>query len=196
MDILYQNKDYVIIIKPVGIESEQDGPALLTQQLGGTFFPLHRLDKNVSGVMVYARNREAAALLSRCIQEGKMIKEYVAWVHGRPEPEGEWTDLLYKDPRKNKVFVVNRKRNGVKEARLSYQVLKTEEEKSLVQVRLFTGRTHQIRVQFSSRGFPLIGDHKYGARDAEKAPLLYSFRLTFPWKGENAVYSHLPFWAE
>ena len=194
MDILYQNKDYVIIIKPVGIESEQDCPALLTQQLGGTFFPLHRLDKNVSGVMVYARNKETAATLSRCIQDGKMIKEYVAWVHGQPEPEGEWTDLLYKDPRKNKVFVVNRKRNGVKEARLSYQVLKTEEEKSLVQVRLFTGRTHQIRVQFSSRGLPLVGERKYAVLNDPCEIALWSHKIAFthPGTGEWTEFSKEP----
>lgn len=196
MNILHQTPDYAVILKPVGLDSETECPEEIRRHLGGEIYPLHRLDKNVSGVMVYARTRAAAAALSRAVQEGSMIKEYVAWVHGTPPAEGEWTDLIYKDPRKNKVFVVNRKRNGVKEARLSYQVLKTEKDQSLVQVRLFTGRTHQIRVQFSSRAFPLVGDHKYGARDAEKAPLLYSFRITFPWQGKTRVYTHLPPWAE
>lgn len=196
VEILHQNKDFAVVIKPVGLDAEKECPEALKAQLGGEIYPLHRLDKNVGGVMVYARNKQTAAALSRCIQEGCMVKEYVAIVHGTPEKEGTLEDLLYKDPRKNKVFVVNRKRNGVKEARLSYQVLKTEKENSLVQVRLFTGRTHQIRVQFASRGFPLLGDHKYGARDDEKTPQLFSFRISFPWKGETLVFSALPDWAK
>ena len=124
-----------------------------------------------------------------------MIKEYVPMVHGTPPEGGDWTDLLWKDSAKNKVFVVKRERKGVKKARLEFTRL-TAGEASLVHVRLHTGRSHQIRVQFASRGFPLVGDHKYGARDDSPAPMLFSCRLTFPWKGQTVRYEQLPEWAE
>ena len=124
-----------------------------------------------------------------------MVKEYVALVHGQPEETGDWTDLLFKDARKNKVFVVQRARAGVKEARLTYRRLFAGEDASLVRIRLYTGRSHQIRVQFSSRTFPLLGDHKYGARDALSQPMLYSCCLTFPWKKSELRFEHLPEWA-
>lgn len=124
-----------------------------------------------------------------------MVKEYVAMVHGTPPERGDWTDLLWKDSSKNKVFVVKRERKGVKDARLEFNRL-TAGETSLVHIRLHTGRSHQIRVQFASRGFPLVGDHKYGARDDSPAPMLFSCRLTFPWKGQIVRYEHLPEWAE
>ncbi|MGN0977334.1 MAG: RluA family pseudouridine synthase [Faecousia sp.] len=194
MDILYSDQDIAVCIKPVGLDSEKEVPAALTQALGGDFYPVHRLDKNVGGVMVYARNSRAAAALSKTIQEGGMIKEYVALVHGTPPESGDWQDLLWKDNRKNKVYVVKRQRAGVKEARLEFSRL-SQGETSLVRVRLHTGRSHQIRVQFASRGFPLVGDHKYGARDASQAPMLYSCRITFPWQGKSAVFEALPDWA-
>ena len=194
MDIVYSDWDLAVCIKPVGLDSEQEVPAALKEQLGGEVFPIHRLDKNVGGVMVYARTRQAAAGLSKIVQEGSMIKEYVAIVHGTPPEEGDWTDLLWKDSRKNKVFVVKRERGGVKKARLEYRRL-TAGENSLVRIRLHTGRSHQIRVQFSSRGFPLVGDHKYGSRDEKTAPMLFSCRIMFPWKGQAKVFEALPEWA-
>ena len=195
MDILYSDRELVICVKPVGLDSEAQVPAALAEQLGGTLFPIHRLDKNVGGVMVYARTKQAAAALSKAVQEGTMVKEYVALVHGMPPESGDWTDLLWKDSSKNKVFVVKRERGGVKKARLEFQRL-TAGETSLVRVRLHTGRSHQIRVQFSSRGFPLVGDHKYGSRDEKTAPMLFSCCLTFPWKGENKRFEALPEWAQ
>ena len=193
MEILHSDKDFVVCIKPVGVDSEHELPAMLQENLGGEIFTLHRLDKNVGGIMVYARNKTAAAALSKTIAQGEMVKEYVALVHGAPPPEGDWEDLLFKDSRKNKVFVVKRQRNGVKMARLTYRCLKTGEQ-SLVRIRLYTGRSHQIRVQFSSRGFPLVGDHKYGSRDDAKAPMLYSCCITFPYKGTEYRFEHLPEW--
>lgn len=194
MEILYQDRDLVICQKPVGLDSEAQLPQALKETLGGEIFTVHRLDMNVGGVMVYARTKQAAAELSRLIQEGKMIKEYVAQVHGTPPDRGDWTDLLFKDSRRNKVFVVDRQRSGVKEARLTFTRLRGEET-SLVQIRLYTGRSHQIRVQFASRGYPLVGDHKYGARDDISAPRLFSFRITFPWKGKEMQFSAMPDWA-
>ena len=192
MDILHSDRDLVVCVKPVGLDSEGEVPAALKAQLGGEVFPLHRLDKNVGGVMVYARTKSAAAALSKAIQNGEMVKEYLAKVHGTPPVAGILTDLLFKDSRKNKVFVVKKARAGVKEAKLQYRHL----GEGLIHVRLFTRRSHQIRVQFSSRGFPLVGDHKYGSRAEETAPMLFSCRITFPYKGKIHRYSALPVWAE
>jgi len=194
MDILYSDKHYAVIIKPVGLDSELEVVAALKEELDGDLFPIHRLDKNVGGVMVYARTRQAAAALSKAVQEGTMVKEYVAMVHGTPPESGDWTDLLFKDSSKNKVFVVKKERKGVKKARLEFKTLRTGEE-SLVRIRLHTGRSHQIRVQFSSRGFPLVGDHKYGSRDEKTEPMLFSCRITFPWKGAELQFEKLPDWA-
>ncbi len=180
----------MVCIKPVGLDAEHELPAML----GDEIYTVHRLDKNVGGVMVYAKTREAAASLSKQIQNGLMVKEYVALVEGIPPEEGVLEDLLFKDSRKNKVFVVDRQRAGVKAAKLSYKLLASGEH-SLVRVRLYTGRSHQIRVQFASRGFPLVGDHKYGARGKEKEIYLFSCQLTFIHRGKSCSFSALPSWA-
>ena len=195
MEIIDSCADYCVCAKPVGLDAEQGVPSQLTVQLGGEFFPIHRLDVNVGGVMVYARNKSAAAALSRAVQEGTMVKEYVAMVHGTPPETGDWEDLLWKDSRKNKVFVVRRQRAGVKPARLEFRRLSAGAE-SLVRIRLHTGRSHQIRVQFSSRGYPLVGDHKYGSRSEKTEPMLFSCALTFPWKGQEKRYERLPDWGK
>lgn len=194
MEILFSDPQIVVCIKPVGQDSEHQVPDLLRQELGGEIFPLHRLDKNVGGVMICARTKKAAADFSRLIQDGALIKEYVALVHGTPPETGDWEDLLFKDSRKNKVFVVKRQRVGVKKARLEYNRL-TQGDTSLVRVRLHTGRSHQIRVQFASRGFPLVGDRKYGGKADFPAPMLYSCCITFPYKGETRRFEKLPDWA-
>ena len=195
MEILYSDKGIAVCIKPVGLDSEAEVPAALKEQLGGEVFPIHRLDKNVGGVMVYARTKQAATALSKAVQEGTMVKEYVAMVHGTPTESGDWSDLLFKDSSKNKVFVVKKERQGVKKARLEFKTIRSGED-SLVRIRLHTGRSHQIRVQFSSRGFPLVGDHKYGSRDDKKEPMLFSCCITFPWKGEDKRFEALPDWAD
>lgn len=189
MQILYSDENIIVCVKPVGVDSEHELPALL----GGQIYALHRLDQNVGGVMVYAKNKKTAAEFSKMIQEGLLVKEYVAMVHGAPAPEGDLQDLLFKDSRKNKVFVVKKQRAGVKAARLTYKLVRAG-ERSLVRIRLYTGRSHQIRVQFSSRGFPLVGDHKYGSRAAETAPMLFSCCLTFPYKGSQMRLEKLPEW--
>lgn len=194
MNILYEDKDIVVCVKPVGVDSEHELPEMLRSAIDSELYTLHRLDKNVGGVMVYARNKAAAAKFSHLIQEGKMVKEYVAMVHGSPPENGDWQDLLFKDSRKNKVFVVKRQRAGVKPARLEYKRL-TAGSESLVHIRLHTGRSHQIRVQFSSRGFPLVGDHKYGSKAQVSAPMLYSCKITFPYKNQPCSFESYPNWA-
>ena len=193
MEIIYSDQNIIVCVKPVGLDSEKQVPDLLKAQSGGEIYTVHRLDMNVGGVMVYARRKQTAAELSKAIQEGTMIKEYTAVVHGTPPEKGDWEDLLWKDSRKNKVFVVKRIRNGVKKARLEFIRL-TEGEISQVRIRLHTGRSHQIRVQFASRGYPLVGDHKYGSRDKKTSPMLYSCKITFPYQGNDVSFESIPDW--
>ena len=195
MNIIYSDRDLAVILKPVGMDAEHQVPALISEQLGGEVFPIHRLDLNVGGVMVYARTKPAAAALSKLVQEGQFVKEYRCLVHGTPPENGVLEDYLFKDSRKNKVFVVKKERKGVKKASLEYIRL-TEGSPALLHVKLHTGRSHQIRVQFASRGFPLVGDHKYGSRDEAREPKLFSCRITFPWKGETRVFEAFPEWGK
>ena len=199
IQILYYDKDIVVCIKPCGISSQntpqKDGlPDRLLEQLGADYIAtLHRLDTGVSGVMVYALNQKSANILSSQIQDGTFKKHYIARVYGRPEnDEGVFEDLLFKDSKKNKSFVVKNERKGVKKAKLSYKVLEHDEKTSLVEILLYTGRSHQIRVQFSSRGMPLVGDGKYGARDNEKNIALTCVKLEFvhPYTKENVCFSY------
>ncbi len=192
--ILYEDHHLVVCIKPSGVlsqpspsETEGDMLSLLREQLSLSYVGLiHRLDRGVGGVMVFAKTPAAAGKLSAAVADRSLTKEYLALVGGVPDSAaGEMTDLLYKDAAKGRSFVVDRKRAGVKEARLLYRTLATlphptdaEKSISLVRVHLLTGRTHQIRVQFSSRAMPLYGDGKYGGR--EHAPIgLWSYRLRF-----------------
>lgn len=189
MEILYEDAHVVVCVKEAGVASElspggNDMVTLLRADGRKEIFPVHRLDTATTGVMVYAKTKEAAAFLSREIAESRFSKEYAALVHGVPaEPEGTWEDLLYRDKQKNKSYVVKRERKGVKKAKLSYELIETKTAEkgvfSLVSVKLFTGRTHQIRVQFASRGLPLAGDGKYGAADNIKRLGLQCVRLSF-----------------
>ena len=194
LTVLYEDDALAVCLKPVGVlsqsapgESGGDMLSLLREQLGcRDVYLIHRLDRGVGGVMVFAKRQDAAGRLSAAVADRSLIKEYVAMVHGAPtESQGEMVDLLYKDAAKNKSFVVQRQRAGVKSAQLTYRVLASYEDEegaplTLVRIRLGTGRTHQIRVQFSSRGMPLVGDGKYGARDHGVSVALWSCRLCFP----------------
>ena len=204
MNILFEDESIIVCIKPPSLVSEQttggDSLAdLLAARNSGYIGVVHRLDRGVGGVMVYAKTAEAAGALSRQVQERVFQKEYLAIIHGAPaEASGTWTDLLFHDRRINKSYVVSRKRAGVKEAILDYVVQKSGTDErhgtlSLVRVKLHTGRTHQIRVQFSSRRHPLLGDGKYGASDGCSIAL-FSTRIAFthPKSGKALCFEALP----
>lgn len=192
--ILYEDKHIIACIKPVGVLSQggkaANMPELLKEHC--EVFPVHRLDKEVGGVMVFAKTHTAAGKMSALIAEGKTAKEYYAVVCGEPENKsGAFEDLLFKDSIKNKSYVVDRMRKGVKKASLEYETQKTlkDENKiySLVKIKLHTGRTHQIRVQFSSRKMPLLGDGKYGGKSEKCKTALWSHSLAFvhPFTGKK-----------
>ena len=204
MTIVYEDADVTVAVKPAGMLSEPDGSGadILTavrDQTGRSCLTVNRLDRGTEGLMVLANDRTAAAALSSAIAAGQMEKEYLAAVAGTPEPpEGEMRDLLYHDARANRSFPVKRMRKGVREAVLTYRTEQTAERDgvplALVRIRLRTGRTHQIRVQFASRGMPLLGDRKYGSRLTGPAPALYACGLSFPHPatGERCSFSSLP----
>ncbi len=195
--LLYEDRDIVVCIKPVGLLSEKGGmPDILANQCSAKeVYVVHRLDRAVGGLMVYAKNPAAAAKLSAAMSAGAFKKEYFALVHGRPDEEkGTMRDLLFKDSAKNKSYVVKRMRKGVKEAELEYTLLESKNGMSLVRIRLHTGRSHQIRVQFSSRGMPLVGDVKYGSVNKDCSIALWSAALSFPHpkSGEQMSFSASP----
>ena len=202
MKALFEDNDIIVIVKPVGVPSEdtKNGEKgilnlLKTENNLTDVFLLHRLDRNVGGVMVFAKNKKSAACISKQIQENTFKKTYLAVTDGViEEKQGVYKDLLFKDSSKNRSFVVNRMRKGVKEASLEYVVLSETENKTLVKVTLHTGRTHQIRVQFSSRKTPLCGYVKYGSKDRQSDIALFSHSITFthPTTNELLTFTEYP----
>ena len=200
MDILYQDKRILVAIEPVGVLSTDEAggmPQLLRGELGdekACVRTVHRLDAAVSGVMVFARSAKASSLLSEQMRQRRFTKEYLAVVHGCPPSSGELIDLLGRDKQRRITFVADAPGPEVREAKLHYKVLENREGLSLVSVRLYTGRTHQIRVQFASRGFPLAGDRKYGIDDGFDNIALWSHRIGFahPETGESVEFTALP----
>lgn len=199
IDILYKDNSIIVCIKQPGELSQAGKPgersllSALEETCGMPVYPVHRLDRETGGVMVYARTKEAAARLCEAVAHRELEKEYVCIVRGVPdEREGIYRDLLLHDQQRNKSFIVDRMRGGVKEAVLSYRVLDSKEGTSLVRVRLQTGRTHQIRVQFAGRKTPLIGDGKYGGGRGELA--LWSCHLAFdhPKSGKRISFDSMP----
>ena len=199
MEILYADGDIVVCVKPARVLSTDEPgglPELLRQTLGTEDFrTVHRLDRVVSGLMVVARNAAAASELSRQVREDDFGKEYLAVLHGAPaEQSGTLRDLLGRDKARKMTFVADAPAKGVQEAVLDYRVLSGNVHMSKVHVRLHTGRTHQIRVQFASRGLPLVGERKYSERNDPCEIALWSYRLAFthPKTGEPMEFTLQP----
>ena len=195
--ILYEDAHLVLCVKPVGVLSEDSAkgacmPALLreyyrAQGKSDYIATVHRLDRLVGGVMLFSRRREVTGKLTAAVAEHRVTKEYLAVLRGTPEAdEATLTDLLFRDAAHNKSYVVKRMRKGVREASLHYAVQGKRDGLALVRLQLHTGRPHQIRVQFSSRGLPLLGDIRYGSK-ADCSPALWSTRLalTHPVTGKS-----------
>ena len=185
MEIVYLDPDILVCVKPARVLSTDEPgglPDLLREALGNPgadIRTVHRLDRVVSGLMVLARNAKAASELSRQIRDGEFEKEYLAVVHGTPEERGTLRDLLGRDKARRMTFVAEAPAKGVQEAVLHYQRLIAGEGLAKVRIQLETGRTHQIRVQFSSRGFPLVGERKYAELGDPCEIALWSYRLAF-----------------
>lgn len=201
--IIYQDSEIVVCEKPYGVSSQESAGenmvSLLRDECGCEIYPVHRLDTQTTGLMVYAKTQKSAAKLSAQMQDKSFKKEYLCLCHGDVPNGGEMVDFLFHDRLKNKSFAVKTKRSGAKEARLEFTRICEKNVGEcrlfLVKVNLFTGRTHQIRVQFASRGYPLYGDGKYGARDNAKIHL-HSAHISFvhPSTGERQEYSSAPEW--
>ena len=200
MEIIYQDSRIVVVVKPAGVLSTDEPggmPSLLRQALGTDCIrTVHRLDAQTGGVMVFARSRMAASLLSQQVRERRFSKCYLAAVHGTPRPQsGEMRDLLGRDSARRVTYVADAPSADTRVALLTYETLDTSGGLSLVRVQLHTGRTHQIRVQFASRGLPLAGDRKYGLPEDTTAPLaLWAYQLSFthPQTGQEMSFTCPP----
>ena len=208
-EILYENRELIVCIKPPLTPSQPDTTkdvdmtVLIRSHLEAKgdksdVFVVHRLDRAVGGVMVYAKNKSACAYLSQAVSDkDRFTKEYLAIVSGTPEKEsGTYEDYIYKDSKIHKAFIAEKERKGVKFASLDYSVLQTvtvdEKSFSLVKIKLNTGRYHQIRVQFASRKMPICGDGKYGSREKCDSLALWSHSLSFDYKGKQLSFSKEP----
>ena len=203
MKILFEDKFIAVCVKPAGIVSQStDGGKDMISLLNAHFeqngekakaYPVHRLDRETAGVMVYAKSSKAAAALSKQIEQNTIKKHYYAVVQGVPgEKSGVLKDLLFRDKQKNKTYVVKRERKGVREASLEYEVVGENDGKALLDILLHTGRTHQIRVQFSSRKMPLYGDGKYGGGSGKLALFAHTLEFIHPVSGEKISLSEKP----
>lgn len=200
MELVYVDQDIVLCLKPPRVLSTDEPggvPELVRQALGdpkADVRTVHRLDRVVSGLMVLARSAQAASELSRQIREGEFDKEYLAVVHGCPDESGTLRDLLLRDKRERKTYVVQEMAKGVQEAILEYRRLSCREDMSRVAIKLITGRTHQIRAQFSGRGMPLVGDRKYSTLEDPCEIALWSHKLSFkhPTTGEAMCFTAPP----
>lgn len=194
MEILKETDNIIVCVKPAGVLSTDEPggmPSLVREAIGkpdASICTVHRLDRVVSGLMVLAKNKAAASALSEQIMVRTFEKEYLAVIHGCPgEAAGTFRDLLRRDKSERKTYVAQAPEKGVQEAILHYSVVAKDRESSLVRISLETGRTHQIRVQFSSRAMPIVGDKKYSSLEENCDIALWSYRLVFhePLSGER-----------
>ena len=199
MKLVYVDKDVVVCVKPARVLSTDEPggvPDLVRQELGTEQVrTVHRLDRVVSGLMVLARTPQAASELSRQIREDIFEKEYMAVIHGHPEQDaGRLEDLLIRDKARRMTFVTAQMAKGVQPAALQYSVIRKTQEFSRVKIKLETGRTHQIRVQFASRDLPLVGERKYSTLEDPCEIALWSYRLAFyhPKTGEPMEFTLEP----
>lgn len=198
MELLYADKRIAVAVKPPGVLSTDEPggmPELLRAQLGTPCIrTVHRLDAATGGVMVFARSAAAASILSGQVRDHRFRKIYLAVVRGDPGQGGIWRDMLGRDPVRRVTYIAREPGKDVRPAELSYETLAVREGLSLVRVTLHTGRTHQIRVQFAGRGFPLVGDRKYGGAGDGETLALWAWRLAFthPETGRDMVFTHQP----
>ncbi len=201
MELIHIDRDIVVCIKPPRVLSTDEPgglPALVRQALGdpnANIRTVHRLDRVVSGLMVLARTNKSASELSRQIREGEFDKEYVAVLHGAPaEEKGSLRDLLWRRKEEKKTYVVQKTGKDVQEAILNYEVLSRGEHLSKIKIELVTGRTHQIRAQFSSRDLPLVGDRKYSRYEDDCEIALWSRKIAFnhPYTGKRMEFTMEP----
>ena len=200
MELVYLDDDILVCLKPARVLSTDEPggvPDLCREALGdpkADVRTVHRLDRVVAGLMVLARNAKAASELSRQIREDEFEKEYQAVVHGQAEERAILRDLLGRDKARRMTFVASEPAKGVQEAVLDYWLLAKNDDMSRVQIRLHTGRTHQIRVQFASRNMPLVGERKYSERNDPCEIALWSCRLAFthPRTGQRMEFTHEP----
>lgn len=207
MKILFEDKFIAVCLKPAGVVSQStNGGRDMISMLNEHFeqngekaqaYPVHRLDRETAGIMVYAKSSKAAAALSKQAEQNKIKKHYYAVVRGCPEEKcGVLKDLLFRDKQKNKTYVVKRERKGVRDASLEYEVMGENDGKTLLDILLHTGRTHQIRVQFASRKMPLYGDGKYGGGSGKLALFAHTLEFSHPVSGEKMIFSEKPDTAE
>lgn len=207
MKILFEDKFIAVCLKPAGVISQStDGGKDMISLLNAHFeqngektqaYPVHRLDRETAGIMVYAKSPKAAAALSKQVEQNLIKKHYYAVVQGCPEEKsGVLKDLLFRDKQKNKTYVVKRERKGVRDASLEYDVIGENSGMALLDILLHTGRTHQIRVQFASRKMPLYGDGKYGGGSGKLALFAHTLEFSHPVSGETMVFTAKPDTAE
>lgn len=204
--VLYENSDLIVCVKPHGVPSQPDPSgvpdmtAMLREHLshGGDVFVVHRLDRAVGGVMVYAKTKPAAAALSQAVADKDSFEKiYLAVICGEmPDSDGRLEDFIYKDAKAHKAYIAKQERKGVKHASLDYitqgSAMLGEKKLSLLKIKLNTGRFHQIRVQLASRGFPICGDGKYGSREKHPHIALWSYSLSFDYKGKHLTFTQAP----
>ncbi len=202
MKILFEDDFLAVCLKPAGVLSQSGGGNDMISMLNSHFaengekaeaFPVHRLDRETAGLMVYAKNAKSAAALSKQAEQNQIKKRYYAVVKGIPaEKSAVLKDLLFRDKQKNKTYVVNRMRKGVREASLEYEIIGEKGSMALLDILLHTGRTHQIRVQFASRKMPLYGDGRYGGGGGSLALFAHTLEFIHPKSGERLSFSEKP----